>query len=501
MNDNTPHPNLLPNGGGSAFLSLWERSKVRAGARCTVMALAICCISGCTVGPDYQPPHVSIPGGWKETAATRLESPIEKWWTVFNDTTLNELEEKAVAENQELKQSMARVEEARSLARVSAAEFYPELDANPSYRRERLSGNRANPAPFPIQGMTINTFRVPFDLSYEIDIWGRVRRSFEASQAEAQASLAVRRTLLLTLTSDVAYNYFQIRSLDSQKILADKAIAGRHEIVDLLKARADAGLMTHQEVELARVDLAETQTNLPQIIRQRKQHEHALAVLCGKPASEFDVAVNPLDVLPPSIPPGLPSEILMRRPDLLEAERLIAANNARIGVATAAFLPSIRLTGSAGFESAELSTLFDWQSRIWSYGPSVTVPIFQGGRNQANLEASKARYEQAVAEFRQRVLVAFQEVEDSLANIRLRSEEAEFHALAVKAAKENVTLGIIRYENGLTNYLEVLNAEETLLQTQKNAIQTLGQRMGDTVLLIKALGGGWEKIQESGIKN
>jgi outer membrane protein, multidrug efflux system len=458
-------------------------------------------LTGCTVGPDYQSPHVDIPGGWKETSATSIESPIENWWTVFNDSTLNELEEKAIAENQELKQAAGRVEEARSLARVSASEFYPELKADPSYKRERLSGNRPNPTPFPLKGMTINTFRVPFDLSYEIDIWGRVRRSFEASRAEAQASLAVRRTLLLTLTADVAYNYFQIRSLDAQKVLADRAIAGRKEIVELLNVRAEAGLISHQEVERARVNLAETQTNLPQIMRERKQHEHALAVLCGKSASEFSLASHPLDLLPPTIPPGLPSEILMRRPDLIEAERLMAAENARIGIAKAAFLPSIRLTGAAGFESAELSSLFDWQSRIWSYGPSISIPIFQGGRNQANLEASQARYEQAVAQFRQRVLVAFKEVEDSLSNVRLRSEEAEFHALATKAAQENVTLEIIRYENGLTNYLEVLSAEETLLETQKNAIQTLGQRMGDTVLLIKALGGGWEKIEELGNKN
>ncbi len=445
---------------------------------------------GCAVGPDYQRPIVNVPPGWKEVRPQESEG-LTQWWKTFGDTNLNTLIEQALEANQDLKHAALRVEEARAVSRVSAADFYPNLTFDPSYSRTKYSPNRPKPIPFQISSFTTDDFQAPFDLSYEIDIWGRVRRSFEATVTEAQAYAAVYRTVRLTLTADVAQNYFLLRSFDAESVILQRTIALRKEALKIVNARYKAGLVSGLDVAQAETELATAEVELPDVTRRRTELENALAVLCGKPASEFSLSANPLDLLPPQIPPGLPSDLLERRPDIIEAERLMAATSARIGVAKAAFFPTIHLTGSAGFESAELSSLFDWESRLWSFGPTISIPIFQGGRNKANLEAAKVRYEEAFSQFRQKILVAFREVEDALANLRLRAEQAEAQARAVTAARETTSLATLRYKQGLVNYLEVLEAGRAQLQTERAATQILGQRLAYSVLLIKALGGGW----------
>ncbi len=454
-------------------------------------------LNGCAVGPDYQRPMVAVPASWREISSKNTEN-LSEWWKVFNDSTLNTLEEQAIQSNQDLKRAASRVEEARALARISESDFYPDLKLDPSYDRSKSSSNRGNPLPIPQKSFTTDNFKTPFDLSYEIDIWGRVRRSFEASSAEAQAQAAVYYTVLLTLTSDVAQNYFLVRSLDAEKIILEHTIALRKEALEIANARYKADLVSALEVVSAEVELATTEAELPDVKRRRAELEHALALLCGKPASEFLLTENPLDLLPPQIPSGLPSDLLGRRPDISESERLLASASARIGMAKANFLPSIHLTGVAGFESAELRSAFDWPSRIWSLGPSVSIPIFQSGRNTANLEASYARYDQARAQFQQKVLVAFREVEDALVNLRLRADQAEIQSRTVIATRQATLFADIRYQQGLTNYLEVIRAQHAQLQSERTATQILGQRLAYSVLLVKALGGGWNSLAQPG---
>lgn len=449
--------------------------------------------NGCNLGPDYHPPEVSTPSSWKESESHSSQS-LASWCEIFNDAELNRLEESAIAGNYDLKIAAAKVDEARSSARIDAAELYPSLSADPSYARSKLSPNRSNPIPFPMQSFTGDNFKFPLDLSYEIDIWGRVRKSFEAGSHEAEAAQAAYYTVLLTLTGDVAQNYFQLRALDSELIVLEKHIQLERDAVQIAEERYRAGLTNEYDLNRAKLELATTQAEVPEVQRKRAGFEHALAILCAETPTSFSLATNPLSELPPSVPPGLPSELLKRRPDVIEAERRIAAENARLGVARAAFFPSIKLTGTAGFESADLSDLFTWESRIWSLGPSVSIPIFQGGRHDANLKAEKARYEQALSEYQKRVLVAFKDVEDALSNLRFKAAQAEKQSEAILAARESWVVAQLRYDRGLANYLEVVDAERAVLQAEQTGTHVLGDRLSNTVLLIKALGGGWSEL-------
>ena len=334
---------------------------------------------------------------------------------------------------------------------------------------------------------------MPLDLTYEVDVWGRVRRSYEAAKEEAQASVADYQTVLLTLTSDVAQNYFLLRSQDAEIALLKGTVQLRKEALDLVRYRFEGGVANQLELSQAETDLATTEAQAIALEQRRAQLEDALAVLLGKPASEFSMPREPLGVLPPVIPAGLPSDLLERRPDVAQAERLMAASNARIGVAKAAFFPSIQLTGSAGFQSTDLASLFKWENRMWAIGSGLFTPIFEGGRIRANYEASKAQYEQAVATYRQQVLVAFRDVEDALAGIRVLADQAQAQARAVTSARRTTELATLRYREGLSNYLEVVDAQRTQLDNERGAVQILGQRFASSVLLVKALGGGWTR--------
>ncbi|MDB6111170.1 MAG: efflux system, outer rane lipoprotein NodT family [Pedosphaera sp.] len=458
------------------------------------LGLVVSVLAGCAVGPDYQRPTVSTPAAYKETGlGTWKESTPQdqiakgSWWELFGDQTLNELEQQATVSNQELKAAVARVTQARATARVAKAEFFPNLQADPAYERDRTSPNLANPFP----RNNFNDFQVPVDFSYELDIWGRVRRSFEAATDEAKASVASYETVWLTLKAEVAQNYFTLRAIDAERAILRSTIERREQALQLAQSRYRGGAASDLDLSRAETELSTTESEYIGLGKSRTELENALAVLVGKSASDFSLAESPLDLVPPVIPPGLPSELLERRPDVAESERLLASQNARIGIAKAAFFPVVRLTGAAGLESGDISTLFNWQSRAWSLGPSISLPIFEGGRNAANLRRSKAVYEEAVAQYRGRILVAFQEVENGLSGLRILAEQNVAQARSVAAASRTADISNKRYLAGLVSYLEVVDSDRTKLQTQREAARILGQRLVTSVQLIKALGGGW----------
>jgi outer membrane protein, multidrug efflux system len=461
-------------------------------------------LSGCAAGPNYQRPapeasaahyKAEALGSWKE--GKPLDNlPKGSWWEVFDDQTLNELEHRAAEANQELKAAMARVEQARAEARVARSELLPSLNLDPSYTRQRISPNQV-PG---FGSLTVNTFSTPLDLSYEIDLWGRVRRGFEGARADAQASLAAFHNVLLTLHSDVAQNYFALRALDAEIATVAGTVDLRKEQVRLVRSRFEGGIGSDLDVARAETELATTEADAASLARRRAELENALAILVGANPSIFQLAAldgrtvkwNPQ---PPAVPAGLPADLLERRPDVGEAERQLAAANARIGVAKAAFFPVLRLTGSGGYLSGDVETLFNWDSRVWSIGPSVSLPIFAGGRNRANYRRAQFAYDEAVAKYRQQILVAFGEVENNLAGIRHLGNQFAAQERAVANARRAAALATDRYRSGIVSYLEVVDADREALQAERGNAQLAGQRLIAAVLLIKTLGGGWSEQQ------
>jgi multidrug efflux pump len=446
-----------------------------------------------TIGPDYQRPTNGIPAAFRDAPAWKEAAPADahskgRWWDIFNDPALSELIECATTNNQSLKASLARFDQARAAARITRSEFFPTLNFNPEFERKRFSPNE-NPS---FGDITASTIRTPLDLSYEIDLWGRVRRSFQSARAEAQASAADVHNTLLSIQAEVAQNYFTLRAIDRQRATTRISIRLRREARDILQARVNAGATP--ELDLARADtaVATAEVEMNRLERSRNSTEVALAVLTGAAAPQFDLAEIDEKVLPlPAVPPALPSVLLERRPDVAAAERHLAAANARIGVAKAAFFPVLRLTGSAGFVSAELDSLFNWESRVWSLGPSLSLPIFAGGRNRANLARARGAFEESAALYRQQLLVAFGEVQENLTALKILSTEAEAVARAQDAAQRTLQFASARYEGGVASYLEVIESQRTLLVAELDAAQLHGRRQATLVQLIKALGGGW----------
>jgi multidrug efflux system outer membrane protein len=454
-----------------------------------------------TIGPDYKQPTNSIPsnykavdfGNWKQ--GQPLDNvPKGNWWEIFNDTNLNVLEAQAVQANQQLKAAVARVDEARATARVARSQLMPNLSLNPSFSREGYSPN-ANPS---FGNITANTFNAPLDLSYEVDLWGRIRRLFQGARADAQASLADYYNVLLTLQSDVAQNYFALRSLDAEIATVNGTIDLRHEQVRLVRSRLEGGIGSELDVAQAETELATTEAEAASLAHRRDELENAIAVLVGENPSSFKLAAvddpnwNPQ---PPQIPAGLPSDLLERRPDVAQAERQLASANAKIGVAKAAFFPVLTLTGSAGYLSGDLSSLFTWDSRTWSIGPSLSLPIFAGGRNRANYQHSQAAFQESTALYRQQVLVAFGDVENSLSGIYHFAVQAEAQQRAVTSARRASELATDRYRSGIVAYIEVVDASRDTLTAERANAQLTGQRLIASVQLIKALGGGWSEQQ------
>ena len=447
-------------------------------------------------GPNYQRPAIEQPLYFKSQAASG-EAPLmaREWWRLYGDPDLDQLIASAQASNQTLRQAVARVDEARALARVAGSFLYPTISIDPRFIRERSSGNRDSPntGRRVQKPTTINDWLVPLNLTYEIDVWGRVRRSLESATAQAAASADDLAVVALTIETDVAQFYYTLRALDAQIGILTENVASYREQVRLLSAQLRSGLVSPIVLNQAQAQLNATLAQLRDMQRARADQEHALAILCGRPAPSFSIAPNPMhEASPPVVPAGLPAQLLVRRPDVAEAEQNIVAANAQIGVAIASFYPTFTLTGAAGFESANLSSLFNWRSAVASIAPSVSIPIFQGGRLTANLEATEARFRQAVAAYVNQVLVAYADVEDALTDLHAFSDEVGSLREAVSESRNYLRLANVQYKQGLVDYLIVIDAERTLLVNQLSLAQTINLHMASSIHLIKALGGGWE---------
>ena len=467
-----------------------------------LVALAILAVllPGCEVGPNYVQPRVEQPPAFKSQASTQPAPPIRaEWWRLYQDPVLDQLIATANQSNQNLRQAVARVDQARALARVAASFLLPTVTADPSYTRTRTSKNRASVitgSPVGLSSVS-NDWRIPFDLSYEIDVWGRVRRTVESSNAQAVAAADDLAVVRLTVQTDVATFYYTLRALDAQEQILQKTLASYTEQVRLVTAQLKNGIVGPIDLYQAQSQLEATQAQLRDVQRARADEEHALAVICGRPAPVFSVAADPLlEVVAPSVPVGLPGQLLTRRPDVVESEQNVVSFNAQVGVATAEFYPTFSLTGAAGFESASFGNILDWQSKMASIGPSVSFPIFEAGRLQANLEAAKAQYRQAVAAYVNQVLTAYSDVENALTDLHALTDEVGRMRAAVAASQDYVRIARVQYQQGLVNYLIVIDAERTLLTNQLTLSQDLNQQMNASVHVIQALGGGWSSEKE-----
>jgi multidrug efflux system outer membrane protein len=464
--------------------------------------LACCslvCTLGCTVGPGYKRPTAQVPDAWKgegpwQTAAPKDAIPKGAWWQIFHDAELDRLEQELLQANQSLDAARDRLSQARSQARIASSAYFPTVSADPSGQRRRLSGNR------PLDGGTLQTvktdtendFTVPFSVSYELDLFGRVRRNLEAANASLQGSAADLENVRLVLTAELAADYFNLRELDREAGVVRQSVEIQQKGLDLVNHRHEGGVANGLEVAQQAALLDSTATQLQLVLQQRAQYEHAIAVLLGKSASAFSLGEAPFNAVPPAIPTGVPSEILERRPDVATSERQMAFENAQVGLAMAAFYPHITLAGSGGYESRDIATLVNAPSALWSVGGDLLQPIFNGGRNRANLASSRAAYDESVANYRESVLVAFQQVEDGLSGLALLNQAAKTQQAAVAASRRALDIANDRYVGGVTTYLDVITAQSTLLTNERLATQLLGQQMTTSVYLVKALGGAWD---------
>ena len=449
-------------------------------------------LTGCTVGPDYHRPSAAVPPAWGWKLAEPNDEAIKSdWWQLFQDPILDGLETEATVTNQLLQVAVARVDQSRAIARVSASRFFPQLSFDPSVVSFHTSLDQV-PAE-----LTATAYTMPLDLSYEVDLWGKIRRAFESAHAEAEASVADYYNVLLTLHGDVAVNYFLLRQLDTQIQLLQQTLGLRQKSVQIITELFHAGLAPELDVERSQTDMAQTRTLMIEAQRQRDDLQNALALLCGQSAPSFQIKPVVLKEALPAIPVGLPSSLLERRPDVAEAERKMAAANAQIGVAKAAFFPAITLTGDAGYSSFHVSTLLDWESQLFQIGPGVTFPLLNGGRLKAGLKEARASYQAACAGYQQQVLAAFKDVSDSMVDIDSYQQQAASEAEAVSTARQATASSSERYEQGLINYLDVLDAERTQLQIESQSIQIQALRLISTVHLVKALGGGFAQSAKS----
>jgi multidrug efflux pump len=459
-------------------------------------------LAGCqSLAPHYEPPSVTVPEAYRDVNwrdANWQEGrpadaiPRGEWWRLFGDPALDDLEKRASANNQDLVALAARVEIARAIIKSARSEGLPQASVDATWNRTSYSPNAG--IVFPVTAVT--DIKVPLDVSWEIDFFGRVKSSVEAAEHDAEAAVADFESTRLVLQSDVASSYFTLRSLDDERKTLEATLALRQSELDLLNARLQAGDATELDVARTEALVASAQADLIAVTRRRSEVENGLAVLVGEPASSFQVARDDSALKePPRIPSGLPGDLLERRPDVARAERELAANNARIGIAKAAFFPTVKLTGYAGYESKDVGNLLDLESAVWSIAPSISLPVFQGGRNVANLARSRAAFDEGVARYRQSVLVAFKEVQTALTATRLLAEQSEAIGREVDASRRAEELARTRFDAGFVGYLDVIDAERSRLIAERLAALLSGARYVNAVELVKALGGGWNTPQ------
>jgi len=479
----------------------WPLPAGRFLASVTLMLLA-----GCAVGPDYHRPaavatmpaaYAGATNEWK-TATPQAHLPKGAWWEIFGDEELNRLEAQATEANQQLQAAVARFAQARASADVARSGLFPRIGAGFSATRQRDSANRpqSNTGQASGKGFTYDSFALPFDLSYEVDLWGRVRRQVESARAKEQADAADLEGVRLAIAAEVAADYFALRALDTEKSALAASIEAYQKSLELTRNRRAGGLVSDLDVAQAETVLKTAQAQLPAITLTRAKFEHALAALTGQPASLFHLPAVPLDRELPVIPAELPSALLERRPDIAAAEQRMAAANAGIGVAKAAYFPTVRFNGLAGFQSIDASTLFNWPSRLWAVGPSVSLPLFEGGRRRADVRGARAGYEETVARYRQTVLTGFAEVEDNLAAQLLLASQYNQELAALASARKLLEIANHRYRSGLVTYLQVAIAQSAALERERVLARLRGQRFAAAVALVKSLGGGWQGLEK-----
>ncbi len=450
-------------------------------------------LTGCAVGPRYSRPQAPVPPKFKETPPNwKQAQPADqiargKWWEIFQNPRLNALEEQVSISNQTLKAALSQFQQARALLRFNRADLYPTVTAGAGASRNRLSLTG------PLTGTVTNytDLVLPADLTYEADVFGRVRRTVEAARASAQASAADLETVSLSVHAELAADYFELRTLDAEEQLLNTTVTAFEKALELTENRYKGGVASAVDVAQAQTQLETTRAQATDVMVQRQQFEHAIAVLVGQPPSTFSIPASPWNTPPPAIPPGLPSDLLERRPDVASAERHIAAANAQIGVARAAYFPQVALNATAGYQGTSITNWLTGPSGFAAAGLSALVTVFDVGRRRAGVEEAQAVYDQTVANYRQTLLTAFQEVEDNLAALRILEDEAKTQTAAVTAAEHSLELSNNRYRGGVVTYLEVITAQSAALGNERVAVDILRRRMTATVLLIKALGGGW----------
>lgn len=454
--------------------------------------------SGCTVGPRYQRPAAPMPAKWEVTEPWRESTPKDavpkgEWWGVFHDDDLNALEKQALDANQTIKVSVARLEQARASAALQIATQFPTLATAPSAQRQRLSGNRPSSSGFPVTGPVSQTnITLPFVAGYEADLFGQRRRSIEAAQASYQASAADLENVRLVITAELAGDYFTLRQLDTELGILTRTVQTLERGLQLVDSRHKGGLASGLDVAEEETLLNTTRTQAVLVQQQRKQFEDAIAVLIGKPAPDFHSPAKVLTGEPPSLDVGLPSDLLERRPDIAEAERQMAVANAQIGIAKSAYYPSLNLFANGGWQAADIAKLLNVQSTFWAVGASAAQAIFTGGSRRAQMQFAKAGYDASVASYRDTVLNAFREVQDDVTGLLILEQASRAQQQAVDSARRTVDIATSRYVGGLVNYLDVVNSQQTLLNNEQELAVIQGQRLTTSVLLVKALGGGWD---------
>jgi NodT family efflux transporter outer membrane factor (OMF) lipoprotein len=467
--------------------------------RSSLAAFALACgLAGCTVGPNYQKPSATVPAKWEvqepfREAAPKDAVPKTAWWTVFHNDELDRLEDDLLAANQTLKVSLAHYQQARASAAVQNATLFPTVGVGPQAGRERYSGTRSTGSNLPLTGpVTQSNWNLPFTVSYEVDLVGQRRRTIEAAQASLQVNAADLENVRLILTAELAADYFTLRQLDSEIAILLRTVETLQKGLDLVNSRHQGGVASGLDVAQEETLLNATKTQATLLLQQRKQFEDAIAVLTGRAAPDFHLPPRELKVDPPNLDATLPSDLLERRPDIAEAEREMAVANAQIGIAKAAYYPSLVLYGQGGWNSAKISQLFNAESGVWAIGANLAEDIFTGGARHAQVQFSEANYDATVASYRGTVLDAFQEVQDNITGLEVLSTAQHSQADAVAAARRQLDIANSRYVGGLVNYLDVVSAQQNLLSNEQEAAVIQGQRLVTSVLLVKALGGGWD---------
>ncbi|MGD0323495.1 MAG: efflux transporter outer membrane subunit [Terriglobia bacterium] len=470
-----------------------------------------CLLAGCTVGPKYHTPTAETPAAYKEltpadyknTEGWKVAQPKDdalrgKWWEIFKDPQLNALEEKVNVSNQNIAAAAASFFAARALVKEARSQLFPRVTTNPAITVQRPSATLSSSKTEGSTSSAVGTFTdytLPFDATWEPDLFGRIRNTIKSAAYGAQASAADLENTRLTVQADVAVDYFQLRGQDALKQLLDSTVVAFQQTLDLTRALYETGIGTDEAVAQAETQLEATQAQDAALGAQRAEFEHALAMLTGQPASTFSIPIEPLKSSPPAIPFGVPSQLLERRPDIAAAERLVAQANAQIGIARAAYFPTVTLSAAAGLESTAIASWFTWPSRFFSVGPAAAETIFDAGLRRATMEQFRAQYDETVANYRQTVLTAFQQVEDNLASLRILSVEIQYQDTAVKSAEKSLAIAKDRYKLGIDPYLNVLTAQTALLSNQETAVNLRIQQMTASGGLIEALGGGWNASQ------